>query len=97
MVQRPGVNSTSGQYAPINASANAEGIVAYLDEGVDAIRNARREDALKQMFEACDGKYRILYEGTQESDPSYVTQGTPIGLNTYSVSSSHVYFRFSCA
>ncbi|MFZ5316492.1 hypothetical protein ACOY7N_21010 [Enterobacter asburiae] len=51
-------------YGPVNESSLV-GIVKYLNSGADFVINSRRNDAYKQMFTACSGKYKILEEGSK--------------------------------
>jgi hypothetical protein len=48
------------QYAPENERPG--GRVQYRLNGPGALVQARREDAYKQMYEHCDGRYRIVSE-----------------------------------
>jgi hypothetical protein len=60
MVSRPA--GPNEQYAPVN-DAQRPGEIVFLNEGISAIRNARRHSAYKQMYNACGGAYRIDREG----------------------------------
>jgi hypothetical protein len=55
----------TSRYAPMNDEADGE--VSYLNAGAKAVRNARREDAYKKMYEHCGGPYEIVREEDQES------------------------------
>jgi hypothetical protein len=55
----------TGRYAPVNEEADGE--VSYLNIGAKAVRNARREDAYKKMYEHCGGPYEIVREEEQEA------------------------------
>lgn len=55
----------TSRYAPVNDQVNGE--VSYLNAGAKAVRNARREDAYKKMYEHCGGSYEIVREEDQES------------------------------
>lgn len=67
MVVRPGRPGTS-KFAPVN-EAQRPGIIKYRNDGIESVRLRRREDAYRQMSEACSGRYKILDEsvGTQDS------------------------------
>lgn len=58
--------ATASQYGPVNQT----GIVRYSRSGSSDVVSARREDAYKQMWSQCNGKYRIVSEqhGTSQSD-----------------------------
>lgn len=51
-------------YAPVNDEVDGE--VSYLNAGAKSVRNARREDAYKKMYEHCGGPYEIVREEDQE-------------------------------
>jgi hypothetical protein len=91
MVEKPGGTSSS-PYAPVN-EASRGGVVKYLNEGAKSIRNKRREDAYKKMYEACRGPYRIVAEGPQ-AEGGVVIQISPTS-SVYS-SSQYWYIQFSC-
>jgi hypothetical protein len=80
MVSSPGGVSGS-QYAPQNEKARL-GTIKYLNQGAGAVIDARREDAYKQMFTACNGKYNIVSEGPR-------TEGGDLD--------EYWYIRFECA
>lgn len=85
MVKHPNQDMNS-QYAPQNEKQY--GVVKYLNQGADSVIKSRREDALKQMFEACKGKY-IIQEENSTFSGRYATFTT---LNN----SEYVYIRFEC-
>ena len=57
MVNAPG---HAGAYAPVN-DADRVGVIKFRDD--DLLREKRRQDAYKQMYNACGGKYEIVNEG----------------------------------
>jgi len=57
MVNAPG---HAGAYAPVN-DADRVGVIKFRDD--DLLREKRRQDAYKQMYQACGGKYAIVDEG----------------------------------
>jgi len=57
MVNAPG---HAGAYGPVN-DADRVGVIKFRDD--DLLRDKRRQDAYKQMYKACDGKYTIVDEG----------------------------------
>ena len=90
MVSSPGAASTSA-YAPVN-EASRGGIVKYLNEGADFVRKPRREDAYKQMYSACNGKYRIDAEGPKAEGGAI----TVFGDSAFYSESVYWYIQFSC-
>lgn len=92
LVKTPGVSSIPSEYAPVNAASDNFGTVKYLDEGISAVREARKKDAYKKMYEACNGKYAILNTGASESNPVFSTQGNL----TFTATSSTVFINFKC-
>lgn len=52
------------RYAPVGDDVDGE--VSYLNAGAKSVRNARREDAYKKMYEHCGGPYKIVREEDQE-------------------------------
>jgi len=91
MVNNPG-SSSSSQYAPTN-EASRGGVVKYVNQGADFILKARREDAYKQMYDACNGKYKIDAEG-QKTEGGFV-QAMGNGA-AYSSDNLYWYIQFSC-
>lgn len=91
MVSAPGMSSAPSPYAPVN-EANRGGVIKYRNEGVAAIRQKRREDAYKQMFTACNGKYKIDAEGPREEGGVVV----PVGNVAMVEATQYWYIQFSC-
>ena len=54
----------AGPYSPSNDKADGE--VSYLNAGAKAVRDARRQDAYKKMYEHCGGEYEITKEEDQQ-------------------------------
>lgn len=90
MVVSPGRSSTSA-YAPVN-EAKRPGIIKYLNEGVQAVRTARRENAYQQMYEACGGAYRITQEGSHAEGGAVI----PVGNMAIYDESQYLYIAFEC-
>lgn len=90
MVVRPGVKSAS-QYAPIN-EAGRPGIVRYLNEGARSVKESRRQNAYKQMHDACSGDYRILSEGPRAEGGVII----PAGYGALTADSQYLYIQFEC-
>lgn len=100
MVKHPNQSNTTSQYAPDSEKkSNGVGVVSYLNEGAGSIRESRREDGYKKMYSACNGKYEIIDERSNYTDPMYVTQKSTNlknTYNTYSIQSEYRYFYFMC-
>ena len=91
MVNNPG-SSISSPYAPTN-EASRGGVVKYLNQGADFVIKGGREDAYKQMYTACNGKYKIDAEG-QKAEGGVVQA---IGNTTLLGSDfQYWYIQFSC-
>lgn len=88
MVSAPNSGSV---YAPVNESSRS-GIVKYLNDGADFVRKQRREDAYKQMHDACGGRYKIDAEGSSTEGGSVINSGTA----TFWSQSHYWYIQFSC-
>jgi len=88
MVSAP--NSESA-YAPVNESSRP-GIVKYLNDGAGYVRKQRRDDAYKQMHEACSGPYRIDAEGSNVEGGIVMSSGS----GTFWAQSNYWYIQFSC-
>lgn len=101
LVKAPYEANSDSKYAPESEKrANGIGVVNYLNEGISSIRKARREDAYKKAFQACGGKYEILDERSNYTDPMYVTSQSSYSsdtYNTYSVQSEYRYIYFKCS
>jgi hypothetical protein len=92
MVSKPGGGRSSSKYAPVNEQSRG-GVVKYLNNGADAVIESRREDAYRQMYSECSGKYKIDAEGPREEGGVV----TPIsGGSYYSSSFQCWYIQFSC-
>ena len=91
MVSKPG-STAPVPNAPVN-EAERGGVVKYLNEGIQAVRDKRRASAYKQMAKACGGPYRIDAEGPQVEGGVVVPlqNGTAISTNT-----NDWYIQFSC-
>ena len=89
MVNLPG--GTLSPYAPSNESSRP-GVIKYSNEGSDDTIRARREDAYKQMYEACNSKYKILTEVPKSDDGVVI----PVGNSAVFSSSEYWYITFQC-
>jgi hypothetical protein len=90
MVVNPGSQADS-PYSPIN-EASRPGIIRYLSEGAQPVKEARRNDAYRKMYEACGGKYRILREGSRSEGGVVV----PTGSGALYADSQYIYIEFEC-
>lgn len=90
MVSSPGAASSS-PYAPIN-EASRFGVIKYLNQGADAVIRQRREDAYRQMYSACSGKYRIDAEGPNAEGGAVVQSRS----GAFWAQSQYWYIQFSC-
>lgn len=88
MVSSP--NSGSA-YAPVNEGSRG-GLVKYLNDGADFVRKQRREDAYKQMHDACNGQYKIDAEGANAEGGSIINSGP----SSFWMQSNYWYIQFSC-
>ena len=81
---------TKPEYAP--KGYKSRGVIKYLNQGLDSIIQQRRENAFKQMYEACDGNYKIISEG-QQADGGLTTvyNGSLIHSDTH-----YWYITYEC-
>ncbi len=90
MVNPPGGGNS--RYAPVN-ELDRPGLVRYLNQGATSVRERRRENAYKQMAEACRGEYRIDAEGPR-TEGGMVMQVDP--ETAISTPTQYWYIQFSC-
>jgi len=88
MIRVPGETS---QYAPLNDNPN-RGVISYKANGPKWAVKARLEDAYKQMYEACNGKYIIIGEDSQIAGAVAV----PIGQVTAMPIVREAFITFEC-
>lgn len=91
-VQMVSPPSSGSAYAPVNEGGSRAGLIKYLNEGADTVRKQRREDAYKQMHDACNGPYKIDAEGSSGKGGTYINSG----LSSFWIQSNHRYIQFSC-
>lgn len=85
------------KYAPESEKqSDGIGVVNYMIEGADFVRNARREDAYKKAFESCGCQYEILQETANCTDPTYVSTVSGNSITTSGYSSEYRYILFIC-
>lgn len=84
-------------YAPVNVNESGVHSVSYLDDGANFFRDARREDALKKMFEYCEGRYFLLNEQEKiVGGNQTIHQKTLDGYISTTLSSRYITFNFKC-
>lgn len=90
--------SYSGQYAPINDS----GLIKYSLSGDQYAVEQRREDAYRQMWTRCNGRYRVLSEYSErsqkeESEAMMVSSFDPLaGAFFHGGAKGNMVIRFEC-
>ena len=93
MVNRPG-SPNGSKYAPVN-EASRGGVIKYSTAGASFVVEKRRQDAYKQMSEACASKYRIDAEGPRTEGGVVIPLGAPVGGAAMTTSDAW-YIQFSC-
>lgn len=83
-------SSGESQYAPVDERPGGQ--VRYLAAGIPPVQKARRDDAYKQMYEKCDGRYRILSESSESAGAMI----HPVGSSAMVQSGSWRYINFEC-
>ena len=87
---------THGDKISLFASAKDKqgkgGVIRYLNTGLASWRQARREDALKQMQKFCAGPYTITAEGPR----SKFGASMPIGSSVSFEVDQYTYLAFEC-
>lgn len=85
--------SPNEKYGPTDGEKT--GRIRYLAEGASSVINARRNNALKQMYEACNGHYKILED---TSSDKLIASSSYSGLNGsgFVGNMEYVYIRFKC-
>ena len=92
--------NASSKYAPINEKDANGGVIKYLNDGAAFVVQQRRDDAYKQMYNYCNGKYKIVKEGPQaEGGYAYTQSGqteNPFNAVTTFGTSQYWYIWFEC-
>jgi hypothetical protein len=88
MIRVPGETS---QYAPMNDNPK-RGVISYKANGPAWAVKARLEDAYKQMYELCNGKYIIINEDSQIAGAVAI----PIGRVTAMPVVREAFVTFEC-
>ena len=85
-------------YAPVNEQNGGQ--VRYLAAGIAPVQQARREDAYRQMFRRCGGRYRIVSEASEAAGSYTVANARGYGNGAFgsasTVHSSWRYITFEC-
>jgi hypothetical protein len=63
-------SNSNSRYAPVNEKERG-GVIKYVSDAASFIVNRGRDDAYKQMYQSCNGAYRIVAEG-QRAEGSVV-------------------------
>ena len=79
-------------FSPQGRQPGRGGVVRYLNTGFHSWRNARRNDALKQMSGFCRGAYDVTAEGPR----SKFGADMPIGDKVSFEADEYWYMRFEC-
>lgn len=75
MLNRP---SSSNTYGPTRRTDGGEvGIVRYYTDGAPQVVEGRKQDAYKQMYQACSGLYEIVAEGPSQEGATAVAMDIP--------------------
>ncbi|MGH8283155.1 MAG: hypothetical protein ACRESE_04845 [Gammaproteobacteria bacterium] len=88
MMAKPG-----GPYGPTTGSDF--GMVRYQADGSASDIQMRQQDANRQMYDACDGHYRILSQGAR-SQLNMSPSGGRFMRGTSASSKNYVYIKFVC-
>ncbi|MGE3608026.1 MAG: hypothetical protein AB7I27_00460 [Bacteriovoracaceae bacterium] len=80
------------KYAP--KGYKQTGSVKYLNQGADSVIADRRNDAFKQMYESCNGDYRVISESNQATTRTISSNGYG-GLNAYD-GNHYMFIDFEC-
>jgi hypothetical protein len=93
MVNLPGGSAKRSAYAPVNEAAPMAGLIKYSRQGAESALKARRQDAYRQMFDACAGSYRIEAEGPKQEGGLVVpvTEGAAAAP-----AQGHWFIQFTC-
>ena len=91
MEHMPGSIENS-KYAPTNSNKQY-GLISYNNNGASSVKKARREDAYKQMFNACNGEYKIIDESNNSTGSTFISNGNGGG---FIANMNRVYIKFLC-
>lgn len=81
-----------GPYGP--TAGRDFGLIRYLADGSQSDLAARAQDAKRQMYDACNGHYRILKQDSR-NQPNLVPVGR-FGQNVMTSDEEYVYVKFDC-
>jgi hypothetical protein len=68
-------SNSNSRYAPVNEKERG-GVIKYVSDGASFIVNRRRDDAYKQMYQSCNGAYRVVAEGQRAEGSVVFASGT---------------------
>jgi hypothetical protein len=98
ILRKPGEVTQQSKYSPENEKKadDSIGVMRYLNEGAPFVREARREDAYKKMYNLCNGKYELADETDSETTPTTFVTETKTGFTAQTLSSTYTYIYFRC-
>ena len=70
-----------------------KGVVKYHNDGMEAIKNSRKEDAFERMYDNCSGKYKVIEEGPR--DETGISHGGANGGAVWGTS-HYWYISYEC-
>ncbi len=79
-------------YAPANETEHPGGMIKYSNHGADSIIRKRRENAYKQMYDFCGGRYAITSEGPRSEGGSAFPVGDSVAYHEH----QYWYISFDC-
>ena len=72
-------NVHDSKYGPTHQ--NKELSVSYLNQGINRVRDARREDAYKTMYKKCGGDYSIVREENTQGNNRFIESPADLAGN----------------
>ncbi|WP_454781687.1 hypothetical protein [Legionella sp. WA2022007384] len=85
--------SPTSKYGPTDGDKT--GRIRYLAEGASTVIEARRNDAFKKMYNACNGHYKILGDTSKDKLIGASDYNDDKG-SSFVGSMEYVYIRFEC-
>src|SRR3990167_8136073 len=83
--------SPGGKYGPTDGDKT--GRIKYLAEGASPVIEARRNDAQKKMYDACNGHYKIIDDTSKDKSMGSSEYNAYRG-SSFIGSMEYVYIRF---
>jgi hypothetical protein len=98
MIHAPQGSTGRSARAPVNASNPAVGLIKFNAQGTPSALKTRRQDAIRQMSEACGGSYNIDGEGPTQTGGLVVpaAAGAPAAPTGGRGNAPDWYIQFSC-